>query len=187
MNSRDEIKKEIASISHIKGRFILKSGKEATNYFDKFKFETQPRLLARLVNEMIYTLPGSEYSNPYNYWDHIDYICGLELGAIPLVVMLSHQLNIPSLFIRPVAKPYGLGTYVEGGDIVGKRIQLIEDVITTGNSILDAATKLTIDGGIVNHTIFCVIDREDEGRDNLKRFGYNLKALYTKTELENAI
>ena len=83
-------------------------------------------------------------------------------GGIPIVTMLSHHTRIPAAFIRKTRKEYGTCNYVEGTDLAGKRIVLVEDVVSSGGAILDAVGMLRSDGIAVD-TAICVLDRQTGG------------------------
>ncbi|MBI4978700.1 MAG: orotate phosphoribosyltransferase [Spirochaetes bacterium] len=173
MNHR-ELARKIYTVSNIRGNFVLRSGKTSTEYFDKYLFESVPEILENIAREAITRIPKD-----------IDYIAGLELGGIPIATMISHYSRMPTLFIRKQAKEYGTCKCAEGGEINGKRILIIEDVVSTGGAIIDGVAMLRKAGGIIQDVI-CVIDRESGGKEKLKEHGLNLIGLFTKSELESA-
>lgn len=129
---------DINLIAKLQGEFKLRSGQIATEYFDKYRFEANPVLLRRVALEMVSLLPPET-----------DVLAGLELGGVPIATAMSLETGLPTAFIRKKAKPYGTCRAVEGGDIAGKRITLIEDVITTGGAVIDAARLVREAGGEV--------------------------------------
>ena len=76
----------------------------------------------------------------------IDALAGLELGGVPLATMLSQVTGLPAVFVRKQAKTYGTCQLAEGGEIDGRRLCIIEDVVTSGGAILDAAVELRARG-----------------------------------------
>ncbi|SEO93052.1 orotate phosphoribosyltransferase [Paenibacillus sp. OV219] len=96
-------------------------------------------------------------------------IGGLEMGGIPIATALSLKTGIPVVFVRKKAKEYGTSKLAEGIDVKGKNVCIIEDVVTTGGQILLSAQDLKECGALVNH-VLCVIEREQQGRDNLEKF-----------------
>jgi orotate phosphoribosyltransferase len=117
----------VRAIASLEGEFRLRSGQVSTTYFDKYRFESDPRLLKRVAAEMIPLLPqGTEV------------LAGLELGGVPIATAISLETGIPAAFVRKNAKGYGTCLAVEGGEVRGKRVALIEDVITTGGAVADA-------------------------------------------------
>jgi orotate phosphoribosyltransferase len=164
----------IYEAAHLTGTFTLRSGVVSKEYFDKYLFESDPALL-RDVAEGLATLvpPG------------IDALAGLELGGVPLATMLSQHTGLPTLFVRKAAKTYGTCRLAEGGEVAGRRLCIVEDVVTSGGAILDAARELRA-GGAVLGPVLCVIDRESGGADKLAAEDLTLAALFTMTELKAA-
>ncbi|MDR0588351.1 MAG: orotate phosphoribosyltransferase [Burkholderiales bacterium] len=78
-----------------------------------------------------------------------DVIAGVETAGIPHSAALAYRLNIPNIFVRKQAKTHGTKNRVEGGDVRGKRVLLIEDHISTGLSSLDSVAALRESGAIV--------------------------------------
>ncbi len=78
-----------------------------------------------------------------------DVLGGIETAGIPHSAALSYAMNVPSIFIRKAAKEHGLKRRVEGGDVTGKRVLLVEDVVTTGGSSLSGVEALRSEGGVV--------------------------------------
>ena len=93
----------------------------ADRYFDKYRFESDPSLLAEIAEEMVPLVPPETQG-----------LAGLELGGIPLATVLSAATGLPAFFVRKEAKKYGTERLCEGGNIGGKRLLIIEDVVTTG-------------------------------------------------------
>jgi orotate phosphoribosyltransferase len=78
-----------------------------------------------------------------------DVIAGVETAGIPHSSALAFAARLPSVFVRKEAKGHGLGRRVEGGDVTGRRVALVEDLVTTGGSSLDAVGALRDAGAIV--------------------------------------
>ncbi|EGR3304509.1 MULTISPECIES: orotate phosphoribosyltransferase [Vibrio] len=172
--NREELAKEIYNISNIRGEFLLRSGVTATEYFDKYLFEANPRVLRSIAQHLSALLPQK-----------FDQLAGLEMGGIPIATALSLATDNQVLFVRKEAKSYGTCKLAEGGDINGKEVVIVEDVVTSGGAIIDAVKALRERGALVNHVI-CVIDREGSGRSNLESLGLNFLPLFSKSELERA-
>src|SRR5439155_21473999 len=90
--------------------------------------------------------------------------------------------GLPTRFVRKVAKTYGTCQLAEGGALEGQRLCIIEDVVTSGGAILDAARELR-DRGAVLGPVVCVIDRESGGVEKLAIEGLELRALFQMSEL----
>lgn len=101
------------------------------------------------------------------------------------MTMLSQRSGYPSLFVRKKAKAYGTCKLAEGGDIAGKRLVIIEDVVTSGGQIGLSAQDLRALGATVTD-VLCVIDREAGGQANLEAEGLKLHPLFTMSELQQA-
>jgi orotate phosphoribosyltransferase len=152
----------------------LRSGAGASDYFDKYLFESDPGLLHQVAAAMAAMVP-----------DGIDALAGLELGGVPLATVLSQLTGLPIRFVRKQAKAYGTGHLAEGGAIDGLRLLVVEDVVTTGGQVIASALALRELGADVS-TVLCVIDREAGGPDNLSAQGLRLRALFTTSELPDA-
>ncbi|THV39453.1 orotate phosphoribosyltransferase [Glycomyces buryatensis] len=175
MSNHAELASDIYHRSHLTGEFTLRSGVVANEYFDKYLFESDPVLLRRIGEELAAQVPAHG----------VDMLAGLELGGIPLVTMLSQLTGVPALFVRKEAKTYGTCRLAEGGDIDGRELLIVEDVVTSGGAILDGVAELRKRGAIVKRAL-CVIDRETGGVQNLTDVGVELTALFTMTELKAA-
>ena len=87
------------------------------------------------------------------------------------------------VFVKRQAKEYGTYRLAEG--ISGRRLLIVEDVVTSGGQMLDFARELRKDGAMVEHAV-CVIDHEAGGRESLAAAGLWLRALFTKSDLDRA-
>lgn len=139
----------VKAVASLQGAFRLRSGQISSTYFDKYRFEADPALLRRVAAEMVSLLPeGSEV------------LAGLELGGVPIATAMSFETGLPAAFVRKKAKDYGTCQAVEGGDVAGKRVVLVEDVITTGGAVADAA-RLVEEAGAQVIAVVCAIWRGD--------------------------
>lgn len=172
---REELARRIHEISSLTGRFELRSGATADRYFDKYRFEADPKLLRAIALAMAPRVPAG-----------IDALAGLEMGGIPLVTALSFETGLPALFVRKEAKAYGTCKLAEGGEIAGRTLLVVEDVVTSGGQILLSTAELRALGARVAQAV-CVIDREAGGREKLAVEGIALDALYRMSELERAV
>jgi orotate phosphoribosyltransferase len=164
----------VYAASRLTGTFTLRSGVTSTEYFDKYRFEADPVLLRDLAEAMIALVPAD-----------IDALAGLELGGVPLATMLSLVTGLPARFVRKEPKTYGTCQLAEGGEIDGARLCIVEDVVTSGGAVLDAARELRARGAVLG-TVLCVIDREANGADQLAADGLELRALFTMSRLRPA-
>ena len=171
---RDGLARTIYERTHLTGEFLLRSGAKSTEYFDKYLFESDPELLRTIADALVPLLPtGTEA------------LAGLELGGVPLATIVSQLTGLPALFVRKEAKSYGTCRLAEGGDVDGRRLTVIEDVVTSGGQVVASCGDLRDRGAIVEHAV-CVIDRESGGAKNLRDIDVELHALFTMSELERA-
>jgi orotate phosphoribosyltransferase len=169
---RDALARRIYERSHLTGEFRLRSGAVSNEYFDKYLFESDPALLRTIGEALVPLLPPG-----------IEALAGLELGGVPLATMLSQLTGLPALFVRKEAKTYGTDRLAEGGDMEGRRLTVIEDVVTSGGQVVASCGDLRERGAIVEHAV-CVIDRESGGAKHLAEIDVELRALFTMSELQ---
>lgn len=150
---KSNLAQEIYNVAHLTGTFTLRSGQISNEYFDKYLFESDPKVLSEVAEELVSLIPGGT-----------DVLAGLEMGGIPIATALSLKSNVPTAFVRKKAKEYGTCKLAEGTSIVGKRVCIIEDVITTGGQVVLSTNDLRAVGAIVEDVI-CVIERNPEGSD----------------------
>ena len=168
--------RDVDARCRLTGEFTLRSGQVAGEYFDKYLFETDPALLARVAAQMEPLLPADV--------DLPGHLLGrLEMGGIPIVTVVSAKSRIPALFVRKEAKTYGTCKLAEGPDVSGRRVTLIEDVITTGGAVRNAAVALREAGATVE-TVVCAIDRSPGGDNPLADAGLEIRSVLTKAELD---
>lgn len=157
--------------AHLNGEFTLRSGAVSHEYFDKYLFESDPKLLSDIAQAMLPLIPpGTEV------------LAGLEMGGIPVVTMLSHFSGLPCIFVRKQAKTYGTAKLAEGPDYTGKHVTIVEDVVTSGGQIILSHQDLIDTGANVTAAV-CVIDRQDGGREKLSAAGIKLHSLFSKSDL----
>lgn len=168
---RADLARAIYDVSHLTGTFTLRSGVVSNEYFDKYRFESRPGLLRAIAEAMAPAVP-----------EGTDMLAGLELGGVPLATMLSQVTGIPALFVRKEAKTYGTCQLAEGGEIDGRRLTVVEDVVTSGGQVVISCGDLRARGAVVAHAL-CVIDRESGGPAALAGIGVELRPLFTMTEL----
>jgi orotate phosphoribosyltransferase len=149
-----------------RGEFELSSGATADYYIDKYVFETQPDVLERIADGIAARIDPEE----------VDIVAGPELGAVPLVTAVSLRTGIPSAYIRKDQKDYGTQARIEGDIGEGTRVAIVEDVTTTGNTIIETAELIEELGGIPKHLIV-VVDRNEGGEENVREAGYELEYL----------
>ena len=170
--NKNELAQNIYRASHLEGNFKLRSGQISNQYFDKYLFASEPRILVEIGIEMAKLIPAGT-----------EVLAGLEMGGIPIATTLSLQTGIPAAFVRKKAKEYGTCKLAEGSDVNGKKVCIIEDVVTTGGQIILSCQDLRQIGAQIKY-VLCVIERDNKSRVNLKENGLELISLFTKEELQ---
>jgi orotate phosphoribosyltransferase len=161
---------EIYAACHLTGTFTLRSGRQATEYFDKYQISGNPDLLHRVVNAMVSLIPQDT-----------EVLAGLELGAVPIAALLSTVTGLPACYVRKKAKPYGTCKLAEGTNIAGKRTLIVEDVATSGGQIVLSCADMRALGALITHAIV-VIDRNEGAREALKDKDLELIALFDRSD-----
>jgi orotate phosphoribosyltransferase len=168
---RDELARAIYDSAHLTGTFTLRSGAVSNEYFDKYLFEAEPALLRAIAEALAPLVP-----------DGTDALAGLELGGVPIATMLSQVTGIPAMFVRKAAKTYGTCRLAVGGEVEGRRLTVVEDVVTSGGQVVTSCSDLRDHGATVD-TALCVIDRESGGGEALRETGVELRPLFRMSEL----
>lgn len=153
------------------GEFKLKSGQLSPIYMNLRKIISYPTLLRQVADAMWDKVHSS----------HFDVVCGVPYTALPIATCLSLDHNIPMVMRRKEKKDYGTKQSIEGVFQNGHRCLVIEDVITTGGSIIETATDLTAEGLVVSDVVV-LIDREQGGRATLEQT-FKVHTILTLTEI----
>lgn len=149
----------------IHGSFTLKSGLLSPVYFDLKRVISYPKLMANISYELSKLV------------DRDGILCGVPYGGIPYACTISQINNMPMIMIRDEKKGYGMQRQIEG-ELFGKEVILIEDVITTGSSVINVINLLRKCNVIVKQ-IVCILDREAGGVIELTKMGYKVTNLLT--------
>jgi len=169
-----DLARRIHTASHLTGDFVLRSGRRTTEYFDKYRFEADPALLESIAEAMVPLVPADA-----------EVLAGLEMGGIPVVTALGRLTGLPCAFVRKAAKAYGTCRLAEGAEISGRRVVVVEDVVTSGGQIVLSTTELRELGAEVRAAL-CVIDRQQGGREALAAAGLDLIPLLRAEDLRPA-
>ena len=171
---RSTLARRVYDVAHLTGEFTLRSGIVSNEYFDKYQFESDPVILAAIAKQMVDMIPeGTEI------------LAGLEMGGLAIATALSMQTGLPAVFVRKEAKTYGTAKLAEGPPVAGKRVLIVEDVVTSGGQVILSCADLKELGAEIDHVV-CVIDREQGGREKLREAGLELRACFTMSELNAA-
>lgn len=168
---KESLAKELVAAAYLEGDFELSSKRRSKYFFDKYLFETEPKLLDSVTQYLSEMIPADTKR-----------LAGVEIGAIPLATALSLKTGIPFVIVRKTQKSYGTARLIEGRLYQGDTVILVEDVVTTGQQALRAVRVLQEAGAKVAKVI-CVIDREEGGSKNIEAEGLSFEALFTKTSL----
>ncbi|MBV1856186.1 orotate phosphoribosyltransferase [Catellatospora tritici] len=170
--NRDELAAAVDRRCRLRGEFLLRSGRTATEYFDKYRFEADPVLLDALAGQLAALVPADT-----------EVLAGLEMGGIAVVTALGRHTGLPCAFVRKTAKAYGTARLAEGADVAGRRVTVVEDVVTSGGQIVISTGQLRELGAVIEHAV-CVLDREEGGTAALAEHGIALHPLLTRTDLD---
>ncbi len=173
MESKKQFFLECYKLGIIKfGRFTLKSGIESPFYVDLRPLASDPKILKHLADYLLEMLPL------YNF----DLICGVPYAALPMATAMSLESYIPLIIKRKEAKSYGTKKLIEGIYQKGQNCLLVEDVITSGKSLLETIPEIEYEGISVSD-IVVVLDREQGGKQMLEEKGYRVHTLFNITEV----
>ena len=183
MNERERLFKIIKDFSYEKREVILTSGRKSNFYFDGKQTTLHPEgayLTGKLMYEII---KNSEIK--------INAVGGPTIGADPIATAVSivsfiENNPIPAFIVRKQPKGHGKNLWIEGNKHLNKgdTVAIVEDVITTGGSILKAIEVVENEGYNVG-MIIVLVDREEGGRENIENRGYKLFSVFKRTDFEN--
>lgn len=154
------------------GKFTLKSGIESPFYVDLRPLASDPKILKHLADYLLEMLP----------LDNFDLICGVPYAALPMATAMSLESYIPLIIKRKEAKEYGTKKLIEGIYKKGQNCLLVEDVITSGKSLLETIPEIENEGISVSD-IVVVLDRQQAGRELLESKGYRVHTFFTISEV----
>lgn len=172
--SLKELAVELYNIEAVKfGEFETKIGLKTPVYFDLRIIISYPKLMLKLA-KALWTLQDDPMK--------VSRICGVPYTALPLATLISAEEGIPMIMKRKEAKSYGTKKLIEGVYLPGETCVIIEDVITSGSSILETVDALKKENLSVTEA-YVLIDREQGGRKNLENHGIKVKCLFVITQL----
>jgi len=152
------------------GEFKLASGKTSPYYVDIKKAVTKPEVLRAIGRGIA------------KYAHRADRIAGVELGAVPIAAVVALETGKPFVMVRKERKDHGTSKDYEGDLVAGDRLLFVEDVVTTGGTLLKAVERMRAAGADVTEAV-AVVDREEGGKEALAAIGVTLRALVTSEEL----
>ena len=174
MIARDSLREEILKKAVIRGKVVLSSGEEANFYVD-LRRVTLDSVAAPLIGEAMLDL-----TRDFDY----EAVGGLTLGADPIAIAMLHAAankgrKIDAFIVRKSKKKHGLQRMIEGPDVKGKRVLVVEDTLTTGNSALTAVRELREAGAIIV-AVACVVRR---GMPQQELLNLNFLELFSSEQL----
>ena len=172
MSDRDDLLQLIKDIAVVHGRVTLSSGREADYYIDLRRITLHAKA-APLVGRVLRDLTAD--------WDYAA-AGGLTLGADPVGTAIMHASGgtVDSFVVRKAEKQHGMQRLVEGPDVAGRRVLVVEDVSTTGGSPLTAVEGLRAAGAEVVG-VAVIVDRG--ARDAIEAAGLDYRAAYSLADL----
>src|SRR3989304_3604107 len=161
--SNKELEDKLQECGAIKfGKFVLASGKDSRYYIDLKKAITRPKILEMICEYVIDEI--------VNCCSRADYIACVELGSVPIGTIVSVTTEIPLLIVRKSQKDHGIKNRVIGYSEKNKVAILVEDVTTTGGSVISAVQALR-DEGLIVKIVISIVDREEGAKEALAKEG----------------
>jgi orotate phosphoribosyltransferase len=181
MNERQRLKELLLKKSYRKGAFTLTSGQKSDFYID-CKQTTLDAEGGYLCGRLLYEILRSSATK-------IEAVGGMTLGADPLVTAVSivswlGKQPIPAFIVRKEAKGHGTGNYLEGKSNLkaGCTVALLEDVVTTGGTLIKVIKRVEDEGYKVG-LVATLVDREEGGANELAQAGFPLHTIFTRSQL----
>ncbi|MGC8555574.1 MAG: orotate phosphoribosyltransferase [Conexivisphaera sp.] len=157
------------------GDFTLTSGRRSPYYIDLRLLPSYPGALERIADMYVAVLENEVGIGGVK-------VAGVPTAGLPLATAVSLRARLPLIYVRETPKLHGEMKMIEGVLSQGDRVVLIDDLATTGGSLLRAAEAIRASGGRVEHAVV-LIDREEGGSENLARAGITLHAVSRVSEL----
>ena len=177
MPDRDVLLDQVNSKAVVRGKVTLASGREADYYVDMRRV-TLDAEAAPVIGRSMLELTAD--------WD-FDAVGGLTLGADPVAVAMLHLAaaagrRLDSFVVRKAQKAHGLQKQIEGPDVAGRRVLVVEDTSTTGGSALTAVEALRAAGAEVV-AVAVIVDRDTGAAEKVREAGLDYLFAYGKDEL----
>jgi orotate phosphoribosyltransferase len=143
------------------GDYILASGKRSPYYIDLRLTISSPITMDWIANSLT-RITIQEIGK-----DKIDKILGVPTAGVPFATVVSQKLGIPLIYYRQARKEHGVRKKIEGILERNDRVLIVDDLITTGESVIEAAEVVRDQGGVVNELVV-LLDREQGGKERLR-------------------
>jgi orotate phosphoribosyltransferase len=155
------------------GDFTLASGRKSTYYIDIKKATSDPGTLKLIASRIVTIIKEQNIC--------VEAIGGVAVGGIPLATAVSLASGLPLVIVRKSLKDYGTGGRFIG-DIEGRSLLMVEDVTTTGGSVIEAIKSLRDEGAVVD-TVITVVDRDEGALNGLSALDVKLVPLVSASDL----
>ncbi len=173
---KSELSQILNRIGAIKfGTFKLTSGRISPYYIDLRIVPSFPEAFRR-VCDLYAKLLEKELGS-----EKFDRVAGIPTAGMPFASVIAYHLNKPFIYIRPKMKVHGRERRIEGIIMPGNIVLLVDDLITTGISLMKAAKAIRAEGGVVSDALV-MLDREEGGKERLMADNIKLHYLLTATE-----
>lgn len=156
------------------GEFTLTSGKKSPFYIDMRVIPSFPGFFNE-VCEIYVKMIKHEVAK-------VDRVAGVPTAGLPFATLVSYKLGLPLIYVRKEQKAHGKGKMIEGILRKGDNVLIIDDLITTGGSLINSVNNVREEGGIVRD-VAVFLDREQGGKENLKKVGVELHSILSIMEL----
>lgn len=162
------------------GVFKLSSGKESPYYIDLRVLPSFPQYFKLVVNAYKDTL------EKHIGLKNVDCLCSVPTSGLVYAAALSYEVEKPLVYVRKEPKEHGTSKLIEGHLQAGARVVMIDDVATTGRSVIDAAEAVRSNGGTVEHALV-LMDRMEGASAALKKSGVKLTAVARISEIAKTL
>jgi orotate phosphoribosyltransferase len=163
------------------GRFKIKSGAISPYYIDLARLLAAPRQLCTIAEV------AAEQVGKIMHSAQIDKLASIELKGALIVPSIACKTGLPCIIVRKEAKSYGVTGRIAGADVAkGDNILFFDDVISEGLSKVEGVKPLQELGGNVKH-LLVVVNREQGGKENLEKLGYQVHALSKVSDLVGSL
>lgn len=174
---RDRLLSLIRERAYRRGTVTLSSGKVSNFYFDGKMVELMPEG-AHLIGEVVFDeIKDLEF----------DAVGGMAVGAVPMVTSIviscfHHQRKIEGVFVRSEPKGHGTQKVVEGALCPGSRVVIVDDVATTGKSLMRSIEAVEAEGATVE-LVLVLVDRQEGAEAFFADKGYPFRRIFTKEQI----
>jgi orotate phosphoribosyltransferase len=159
------------------GSFKIKSGAMSPYYIDLARLISSPKSLCTIAQI------AAEEVESIRAVDRVDKLASIELKGALILPSIGCRLDLPCIVVRKEEKAYGVTGRIAGSEVSkGDRVLFFDDVLSDGLSKIEGIKPLEELGATVKH-LLVVVDREQKGRENLQKLGYDVHALAKISEL----